>query len=547
MPNLKNLNFGTKIIGGVIFVFIFSILVNFFFVEDMIRKDYYDALKTQARSVSAVAENVRTSVSELWKKELIAKDRLFRQTSEAMAMTSIDNNKERVAKAKTLPIYDTIPIVRSWQSLQEKADELGYKFKVISMNPRNPRNKAQGVERDILQKMDSEKLATYSIIDKDINSLRFVRRIEVGEGCLICHGNTTHYSDGAGKDILGFQMEDMKVGEQRGGFEFIFPLEPLQEKVRAFTYSSIVFSAVIIVLVTIFILLLVKRLAINPIRKIRNAMHNIQQGDLTIQQSFNNRDDIGITIESMNSMTQKLKQIVSEVNDISESVHHNSRELSSSAQSISQGASEQASTTEEITASLDSMKNNISKNADNAQETEKIATGVSNNASSSSQQVLDTVDVLKNIVEKIKVIEDITNRTNLLSLNAAIEAARAGEQGKGFAVVAEEVRKLALKSQEASQQINELSSGSMDSAEKSGQAINELLDQIKKTTTLVQEISEASKEQNSSVSQINEAMRQLDSVVQQNASAAEETAATSEELSALSQRLVENISYFKIK
>ena len=151
---------------------------------------------------------------------------------------------------------------------------------------------------------------------------------------------------------------------------------------------------------------------------------------------------------------------------------------------------------------------------------------------------------MKEIANKISIIEEIARQTNLLALNAAIEAARAGEHGKGFAVVAAEVRKLAERSQKAAAEINQLSATTLRVSEKSGEMLDKLVPDIQRTAELVQEISAASKEQDTGAEQINKALQQLEKVIQQNASASEEMASTTEELTGQSDQLVSALGFF---
>jgi methyl-accepting chemotaxis protein len=304
-------------------------------------------------------------------------------------------------------------------------------------------------------------------------------------------------------------------------------------------------SAVVIFLGVIFSIAIARSIS-RPVREILNFTQRFGQGDLTAGIKIESKDEIGTVAEGLSSATDRLKSIISEVSVAAENVAAGSRQLSSSAQHISEGATKQASSAEEASSSMEQMAANISQNADNAQETEKIARKASDDARVGGRAVMEAVGAMKEIADKISIIEEIARQTNLLALNAAIEAARAGDHGKGFAVVAAEVRKLAERSREAAGEITELAGSSVEIAEQAGQMLEKLVPEIQKTAELVQEINAASNEQNSGVEQINNAIHQLDIVTQQNAGASEEMASTSEELTVQSGHLQSIISYFSI-
>jgi methyl-accepting chemotaxis protein len=167
-------------------------------------------------------------------------------------------------------------------------------------------------------------------------------------------------------------------------------------------------------------------------------------------------------------------------------------------------------------------------------------------AGEGGKSVEQAVTAMKEIANKIGIINEIARQTNLLALNAAIEAARAGEAGKGFAVVASEVRKLAERSQNAAGEITLLSNSTVESAMKAGDIIGRIVPDIKKTADLVQEIAAASKEQTVGTEQVEKAMVQLDTVIQHNASASEEMATMAEQLSGQAIQLTETMSFFKL-
>jgi len=283
---------------------------------------------------------------------------------------------------------------------------------------------------------------------------------------------------------------------------------------------------------------------IDAMSNITNLAKEIAQGNLMVElKERSPRDEL---MQSLIIMVAKLVEVVNDVKNAADNVTSGSQELSSSAQQMSEGATVQAASAEEASSSMEQMSSNIKQNADNAQQTEKIAIKSSEDAMEGGKAVNETVQAMKDIANKISIVEEIARQTNMLALNAAIEAARAGEHGKGFAVVASEVRKLAERSQLAAGEISTLSVSSVEVAEKAGEMLANILPDIKKTSELVQEINAASREQDTGAEQINMAIQQLDNVIQQNSSAAEEMASTAEELSAQAEHLQSTIAFFKI-
>jgi methyl-accepting chemotaxis protein len=277
------------------------------------------------------------------------------------------------------------------------------------------------------------------------------------------------------------------------------------------------------------------------------VLESTAQGDLTERIEVAYEGDFLRLKQASNATADKLSATISEVLEACESLVGASDQLSSTAQSLSQGASEQAASVEETSASMEEMSASIAQNNENAKVTGDIATRTAKETVEGGQAVKDTVGAMKQIAQKIAIIDDIAYQTNLLALNAAIEAGRAGEHGKGFAVVAAEVRKLAERSQVAAEEISRLASGSVELAERAGKLLDTIVPSIQKTSDLVMEIAAASSEQNSGVGQINAAIAQISEAVAQNAAASEELASTSEEVSAQAMELQATMAFFHLE
>ncbi len=311
-------------------------------------------------------------------------------------------------------------------------------------------------------------------------------------------------------------------------------------------YTSIIVAGVVTLFAIVLAAWLVTRAILQPLARAVDVGQKVASGDLNVNIGNTSEDETGQVMQALKIMVGKLGGVVSQVQSATSSVASGGEEINSAGQQLSQGASTQAASLEEISSAMEQMASNIRQSADNAGQTEQIAKKAAADAEEGGVAVAQAVTAMKEIANKISIIEEISRQTNLLALNAAIEAARAGEHGKGFAVVASEVRKLAERSQMAAGEIGESSSTTVEVAEKAGKMLEQLVPDIQKTAELVQEISTSTREQDTGAEEINRGLQELDQVVQKSAAASEEMAATSEQLTMQTNQLRQAMSFFKL-
>lgn len=285
---------------------------------------------------------------------------------------------------------------------------------------------------------------------------------------------------------------------------------------------------------------------VRPIIEGANVAREVADGNLTGRSEIKNHDEIGMMMQSLNDMRQKLRIMIHNIIVSSQTISHAGKQLNESAHQLSKAAMMQAASLEEISSSMEQMNSAIQQTTDNSVATEKISTASSHKIVALEQASQQCLTSVQSISHKIKIINDISYKTNILALNASIEAARAGEHGKGFAVVAAEVLKLAESSKSAAQDIISLTDNSKTDTENAGILMSEMIPEIKETFRLVKEITAASIEQSTGVDQINNAVQQVNTIIQENASSAQELAGSSTELVSQAEELINLVSAFRI-
>lgn len=349
--------------------------------------------------------------------------------------------------------------------------------------------------------------------------------------------------------------------------------------------NNSIFIGLFSVTLMVVIMILLINSVIKPVITIAEVTKKVSGGDLTVKVDIKNNDEVGTLASNFNNMIDKMRAILIEMRDVSTTVTESSDRMKLSSNDVSKvseqvavaitelarGASEQAISTETGNKKIIDIVEGLSKINEDMDSSTKLAeraletVGLGEKSvryqetkmdeskhvvNSVSEAVSSLADKSKEIGEIIEVIKGIADQTNLLSLNAAIEAARAGEHGKGFAVVAEEVRKLAEQSglsvKRIGEIIKEVQSGvsqSVSEMSRAETAIHEqekalveavkafkgISDVVVAITSKIKDVSEASNTLNKDARQAGDAINDIASIAQETAASTEEVAASTEE------------------
>ena len=293
---------------------------------------------------------------------------------------------------------------------------------------------------------------------------------------------------------------------------------------------------------------------------VRLVMSGVATGDLSKRISVEAEGSLAILKESINSSLQMLSQTILQVTNVSDEINTSMSHVTTAAQSLASGTTEQAASLEEISSSMENIGAKAKTNSANAQQAQVLSNQTSSEIFDVNKQMdamLDSMNKINqtssDVSKVVKVIEEIAFQTNLLALNAAVEAARAGKYGKGFSVVAEEVRNLAGRSAEATKDTSNLIENSMNEVEHgvknandTAEALQGFVENINKVKDFVGEISVASQDQAAAAEQINTSLSQVNDVVQQNSSISEETSSAAQDMRSQSEVLYNMMDKFKL-
>lgn len=355
------------------------------------------------------------------------------------------------------------------------------------------------------------------------------------------------------------------------------------------TRVVVVWMSLLALLIGVSAAWLLSRLIVQPINAAARAMNEIAAGggDLTCSISLRSQDELGQLCAAFNSFVGKIREIVGPVSDSTTDLTAAAEHMAGITQQTRNGVQRQQVETEQVATAMNEMVATAQNMVDNAEMAASATEQADNEAQAGSKVVTQNIAQINGLADAVEraaevihrlegdsesigtvldVIRGIAEQTNLLALNAAIEAARAGEQGRGFAVVADEVRSLASRTQESTQEIQamieQLQSGareavkamsdgreqaqaSVEQAARAGSSLEAITHAVASIREMNRHISDAARQQGEVADEINRNLSTITQVAEQTSEGTESLGEASSKLAGLSQQLQSLVGHFK--
>jgi methyl-accepting chemotaxis protein len=470
----------------------------------------------ESRSVVMMAESVREDMANKHKLGVLR---------------PLDELREDPAR-----LLEAVPIVTAMNTAAAKAAEAGYEFRVPKESPRNPKNKPNALESEVLAEFSRTNLSEKVIVEKD--RLLYFKPIRLSEDCLYCHGDPK-----GEKDPTGGVKEGWKAGEVHGAFVIISSLKEANQAVTTAALSVGGWTVGVLILLGTLGWLLVKAALLKPLQATGEFLERMATGDMRGEVRVGSADELGQMQTHLNNMARSLRGMVTEITERAKVLMGSSAELETmsdgllkNAGELSMKSSTVAAASEEMNANMNNvaaameqasinvgtvataaeeMSATIHEIAGNTDKTREVTQRAVAKATSASERV-DKLGVAAREIGKVtEAITAISSQTNLLALNATIEAARAGEAGRGFAVVANEIKELANQTATATDEIRQRIEGIQSSTSATVEEIAQVMAVIGEVRDFVSTIAAAVEQQSAATREIAENVGQASLGIQE--------------------------------
>jgi len=333
------------------------------------------------------------------------------------------------------------------------------------------------------------------------------------------------------------------------------------KEIEQFNLVAMLATIATILLSLAVLSLMVQRSVLNPVFKIKDYLGKLAQGDFSKQLNWNSNDEFGEMAEDAELVSTQLGAVILEIQKVSESLVENSGKLASINDDNLQLLTNQQTETNQVATAMTEMAaavQDVSRSATQTAQQANDADELAAKGGRTVDQVVAAIQALTSEVREIDaiissvdahsieigsvldVIQGIAEQTNLLALNAAIEAARAGEQGRGFAVVADEVRSLATRTKDSTQEIQAVIERLQQGTHKAVDAIRQGEQRASETLGTAEQAGDALHKITHAVSQISDSNTQIASAVEQQGIVAEEVNRNVVSISDMSNRVLDS-------